>query len=245
MSATRLLLVPQLTELEWRIKPLLEEWAEVASYDAPGVGDEPQTEPLTPDAVARRGLEEIERQGWDRCVVVSDEFGGAAAARLASLRPEAVEAMALGHAALSHSIGTERAALNREVLAALDQLARHDPRTYVRQVFKMTGGEEARGGYGEELVEIYLERVPVDVLTDAVLMQAQAGEHIEDCLRCVEVPMLLAQHKGCLLFTAEGFGDAVAAFPHARVEAVEEKPSASPEFAQALRSFCEQLVVVR
>ena len=40
----RLLILPEFTELEWTIIPLLEEWAEVASYDAPGVGDEAVTD---------------------------------------------------------------------------------------------------------------------------------------------------------------------------------------------------------
>ena len=34
----RLLLVPSFTELEWGIRPELEEWAEVVSFDCPGVG---------------------------------------------------------------------------------------------------------------------------------------------------------------------------------------------------------------
>jgi hypothetical protein len=37
----RLLLVPEFTELEWVIRPKLAEWAEVATYDPPGVGGEP------------------------------------------------------------------------------------------------------------------------------------------------------------------------------------------------------------
>ena len=35
----RLLLVPSFTELEWGIKPSLEGWADVATFDAPGIGD--------------------------------------------------------------------------------------------------------------------------------------------------------------------------------------------------------------
>jgi hypothetical protein len=38
MRRPRILLVPHFSELDWRIKPLLEEWAQVASFDAPGVG---------------------------------------------------------------------------------------------------------------------------------------------------------------------------------------------------------------
>ena len=37
MDRPRVLLVPTLTEVEWKIRPLIEEWAEVASFDAPGV----------------------------------------------------------------------------------------------------------------------------------------------------------------------------------------------------------------
>jgi hypothetical protein len=33
MDALRLLLVPSFTELEWGIRPQLEEWAEIASFD--------------------------------------------------------------------------------------------------------------------------------------------------------------------------------------------------------------------
>src|SRR5215208_5051276 len=80
MSAVRpcLLLVPAFTELQWTIKPLLEEWAEVASYDPPGVGSEPLPKeaglgPGMPEpdrraafdewrrAATRRGLEELDR----------------------------------------------------------------------------------------------------------------------------------------------------------------------------------------
>ena len=60
MSRPRLLLVPEFTELTWTIKPQLAEWAEVASYDPPGVGAEPPPEEdvasLTRGLIADRGL---------------------------------------------------------------------------------------------------------------------------------------------------------------------------------------------
>ena len=71
MARPRILLVPFVTQLEWQIEPLLGEWADVASYDAPGVGSEPATE-ASPDAVAARGIAEVERRGWADCVVVAD-----------------------------------------------------------------------------------------------------------------------------------------------------------------------------
>src|SRR4029450_13212464 len=97
MARHRLLLVPWLSELEWGIRPLLEEWAEVASFDAPGVGEDPRPAEATREAIAKRGLEELDRLDWDRCTLVADEFGVGTAVALASRRTEAIGGMALGH----------------------------------------------------------------------------------------------------------------------------------------------------
>ncbi len=73
MDRPRLLLVPSFTELEWEpIRPRLEEWAEIGSFDLPGVGDEPRAEKIDREIVVNRGLEEIDRRGWERCFVASD-----------------------------------------------------------------------------------------------------------------------------------------------------------------------------
>src|SRR5688572_17579416 len=112
MERPRLLLVPTATELEWRIKPQLEEWADVAAFDAPGVSGEPEPEELTPGTVARHAIEEIERRGWDRCVVVGDEVGAASAARVAILGPDRIAGLALGHATLSFKRSGPGAAIN-------------------------------------------------------------------------------------------------------------------------------------
>jgi hypothetical protein len=40
------------------------------------------------------------------------------------------------------------------------------------------------------------------------------------------------------MFTAEGYADAIEAFPAAIAVSTSEKPSASPAFADALHSFC-------
>src|SRR5687768_7295611 len=110
MERPRLLLVPEFTELEWTIRPQLEEWAEVAAYDGPGVGEpvsDAELDRLATDPAhrrsltARRGLEEIERRGWERCVVVGDSTSNLPACQIAAERPGAVTGMALGHACLS------------------------------------------------------------------------------------------------------------------------------------------------
>ena len=104
VAKPRILLVPTVTEVEWKIKPLLEEWAEVASFDAPGVGSEPMTEP-TIEGIVARGLAELDRRGWDRCVIVGDEVGAAQAARLAAKRPDAAQALVMGHPTLDFNAG--------------------------------------------------------------------------------------------------------------------------------------------
>ncbi len=234
----RLLLVPQLTELEWVIKPLLDDWADAASYDAPGVGAEPPVADFGAEAVGERGLAELDRLGWQRCVLVADEFGGAAATHIASRRPHAIEAVAFGHARLANSVEGPGAALNSEVHAALVSLVRADPRTFVRQLFKLTQGEQLRGGYGDDLVESYLNRVPVDLLGRFWESRPEEGQSIGHVLGHLDVPLFLAKHDGCLLFTPEGYDAAKAAFPAARSMSFPDKPSASPEFAEALRNFC-------
>jgi hypothetical protein len=245
MERPRLLLVPMLTEVEWVIRPLLEEWAEVASYDAPGVGDEPQVADPSSEATARRGLEEVDRRGWDSFIAVADEFGVAAASHVAAAAGDRVRGIALGHARVSNGVEGPRPALNREVLLGIQSLLRSDPRTFVRQLFKMTGGEGTQGGYGEALAEEWLRRVPMEVAAPFYEAREAEGEAMGERLAGLNVPMLLAQHKGCLMFTEEGFDDAVAALPHARVFRCSEKPSTSAEFVPVLREFCGTLSAAR
>lgn len=244
MERPRLLLIPNLTEIEWQIRPLLEDWAEVASYDAPGVGDEPPAEHFGSEAIGRRGREEIERRGWDRCFVVADEFGVAAAVHLVTEAPGAVQAMALGHARMSNSTEGERAPINREIHAGCASLIGNDPRSFVRQLFRMTGGERMEGGYGDDMVNEYRRRVPVELMLPFWESRPHEGSHIGERLLGLDIPLLLAQHKGCLLFTEEGFRDAAAALPQARSVSLEDKPSTSPEFARVLEAFCRAHVGV-
>jgi len=242
MERPCLLLVPMLTELEWVIRPQLEEWAEVACYDAPGVGAEHAHGSVGAAEVARRGLEEAGRHGWDRFVVVADECGVPAAARVAEAAGPRLQALVLGHARVTNTIGGERPALNREVLLACESMMRSDARTFVRQMFKMSGGEQSEGGYREELVEEYMRRVPRELATPFYSSATIEDEVIGPLLTGLDVPLLLAQHRGCLMFTREGFQDAAAALPHARTATFDEKPSTSLEFAQLLREFCADFV---
>lgn len=245
MERRRLLLVPEFTELEWTIKPLLEEWAEVASYDPPGVGAESvsdsELERISSDGahrrgvIADRGIEEAARRGWDRFILVSDSGANHVASRLASERPDAVEAMAFGHACLSLESEGERAPINAEVRAAMEGLVGQNREEFVRHALTQLTG----GAYDERLASQILERVPMKLLTRAWLQETD--EPADRLIRDLDLPLLLVKHEGCLLYTDEGFDDAVAAFPGARTAAVDDKPSVSDKFARLLREFCEEL----
>jgi hypothetical protein len=245
MERPRLLLVPMLTELEWVIKPELEQWAEVASYDAPGIGDEPPVGDPGSRATAKRGLEEVERLGWDRFVVAADEYGVVAASHLAVAAGDRVQGMALGHARLSNAADGPSPAVNPQVLSGIQSLIRTDNRMFVQQLFKMTRGEASAGGYQADLVDEYVRRVPLAATRDFSDSRHEEGAGLGERLSGLSVPMLLAQHKECVLFTDEGFKEAAAALPDARITGYYDKPSTSPEFSEDLREFCARVATAR
>jgi len=219
------------------IRPQLEEWAEVAVFDAPGVGDEAPTAAYDTLAVAERAASEVDRHGWQSCVVAADEFAIAAALKFASRHREAVEGLALGHACLSFRPDADPPAVNAEVRSAFSQVAELDDRTFTRHLTQIT-----QGFYGEELADEMLERIPTGVAQAYVRDNlADPGDWIEEALRDLGKPLLLAQHDPCLLFTREGYEAAVSAFPDSMQVSCREKPSVSRTFADALREFCRKV----
>ena len=158
MTTPRLLLIPGYSELEWVIRPQLEEWAEVATFDAPGVGDEVPADAYDASVVAGRAAAEVDRLGWGTCVVAGDEYSIAAAAKFTSQHRDAVQGLALGHACLSFSPEADPPAVNAEVRSAFSQVAELDDRTFMRHLTQIT-----QGFYGEELADRMLERIPAGV----------------------------------------------------------------------------------
>jgi hypothetical protein len=238
MTRPRLLLLPSYSELEWVIRPRLEEWAEVAAFDAPGVGDEPPSAVCDSLAVAERAATEVDRLGWQSCVVSADEYSIAAALRFASRHRDAVQGLALEHACLSFSPEADPPAVNAEVRSAFIQVAGLDDRTFIRHVTQIT-----QGFCGEELADRMLERIPTGVAQAYVReTMADSGDWIEGALRDLGKPLLLAEHDPCLLFTKEGYEAAVSAFPDSMRVSCREKPSVSAAFAEALRDFCREVV---
>jgi pimeloyl-ACP methyl ester carboxylesterase len=249
----RLLLVPSFTELEWGIKPSLEQWGEVASFDAPGVGDselpfEIGSDPSRAaellsewrDAAARKGLQEVDARGWERFFVVADSYGVPTAVRTTRMRPEAVSGLAIGHAALSHSTEGERAPERAGTRDVLVQLARQGSEAFVRHgIAQMT-----RGGIDEKTAEQMVERFPnMEVVITMFEALEQAPEPIGDDLSAIDAPLLFAKHEGCLGSTDEGFEDIVAAFPDAETVICPEMCASSPTFAEALREFCQRVAM--
>jgi hypothetical protein len=163
-------------------------------------------------------------------VVVGDEFGVVVATLLAAARPSAVEGVALGHASLSLDREGPRAPVNGEVMSAFESVQELDYRTFVRHLTQLT-----QGAYDDELAERYLERVSQEV---SLAYGNFRSPPLEPLLRELGVPLLLAKHDGCLAWTDEAFEDAITAFPDAMAVSMRGKPSASAEFAEALRVFC-------
>jgi pimeloyl-ACP methyl ester carboxylesterase len=237
MTRPRLLLIPGYSELEWVIRPQLEEWAEVATFDAPGVGGEPAPDAYDASAVTGRVAAEVDRLGWQSCVVAADEFAIAAGLKYALQHQDAVQGLALGHACLSFSPDAQPAAVNAEVRSAFKQVAELDDRTFMRHLTQIT-----QGFYGEQLADRMLERIPTGVAQAYVRdSMADPGDWIEGALRDLGKPLLLAEHDPCLLFTKEGYEAAASAFPDSMQVSCREKPTVSPSFADALREFCARV----
>jgi pimeloyl-ACP methyl ester carboxylesterase len=238
VARPQLLLVPEFTELEWaQIRPDLEQWAEVASFDLPGVGDEPSAQRLDRDAIVMRGLEELDRRGWERCFVCSDGWGIASATRLALRRPEAVLGMALGHTKLSHRREGERAPINAAVFDAMTELIEKDHEEFVRYAIAQVTG----GSVDEELARQMVERFPPELIAAGWHTITRDDEDIGELLGQLDCPLLFAKHQGCLMSSEEGFDAAAGAFPRARTITVEDAPTSSREFAEALREFCMEV----
>jgi pimeloyl-ACP methyl ester carboxylesterase len=248
MAQHRLLLVPSFTELEWGIRPQLERWADVATFDMPGVGKEALPAGLEPDpernprllrdwreAGLRRALGEIDRRGWEEFVVVADAYGHLTAVLVAERRREAVRGIALGHASLSHATEGERAPMNRVTWDVMAELARQGGDAFVRYGI----AQATRGGISEDVAKKMVERFPdMRLVTATIEALPREPEPIGEQLRELGLPLLLAKHQGCLGHTEEGFDDIVAAFPEAQTVVCPETCCSSPAFAAALEEFC-------
>jgi hypothetical protein len=232
----KLLLISEWTEVEWTaIRPSLEQWAEVASFDPPGVGEEERPEVLERGAVVGRALEELDRRDWVRCFVVADGWSISSGVRLAHERPQAVLGVVLAHARLSHRKDGDRAPINRAVWDAMNELAHTDHEQFILHgITQVTGGS-----VDEDIARKMVDRFPADLISTGFELLTEDDEELGGLMTKLDCPLLLAKHEGCLMATDEGFEDAAAALPQARTVAVQDAPQSSQEFAEAIRDFCE------
>jgi hypothetical protein len=226
----------------WTIRPLLEQWADVAWYDPPGVGEEPlpggvpRDVGLTHALVAERGLNEIDGLGWDHFFLLADSYAIAAAAHIAKARQKSVTGLVFGHARLSFRRQGPRAPVNGAIWEALTQVIRSDYESFIRHGI----AQATAGSVDEDVAGRMLERIPHDLMLTGWEQITAEDESFAEVLGILDCPFLLAKHEGCLMSTDEGFEDVIAAFPDARALKVPAAPSTSPEFAEAVRSFCEE-----
>jgi hypothetical protein len=238
MDRPKLLLLPEFTEVEWAaIRPRLEQWADLASFDLPGVGEEPRVDVLDRDALVRRALEELDRRGWERCFVAADGWAISIAARVALARPSAVMGVILGHAKLSHRREGDRAPVNGAVWQAMNELVDKDHEAFIRYAITQVTG----GSVDEELAGQMVERFPPDLIATGFERQTCDDDELQELLGRIRCPLLFGKHEGCLMSTEEGFDDAAAAFPRARTIAVPEAPLSSERFAAAMGEFCLEI----
>ena len=256
MSRPRLLFVPWVGELEWSgIEPQVSEWADVVVYDPPGVGEEPLPEaadmhagqdPGEADraferwrqATAELGLAAAGERGWKDYVVVGDSLALGAAVRAAKSAPDRARGLALGHASLANTFEGDRPTVSKAVWDTMESLIHTDHQAFIGYgISQMT-----QGAVDDALATAWLERIPDPTLVTGIWEAiGRQPEPLEQLLRELGLPLLLAVHRGCLLKTEQGFEDAVAAFPDARTVSCPEACAASPAFAEALREFCAEL----
>ena len=136
--------------------------------------------------------------------------------------------------------------MSAEVVEMTRRLLDVDFRAFIRQD---VGIWDSRADYSADsagdLVKEMVRRVPrefalrlMDELETGI---EEAGASLKPFLRELDLPLLLAQHEGCIMFTPQGFEDFVAAFPDAATIATPESPCLSTDFADALRKFAESL----
>jgi len=216
----RLLYVPLFIAAEADRFAGVVDWADVASFDVP-------TEQPVEAAHAR--LDEL---GWDECTLVVDGYAQGLGVEIALHDASRFRGVAVGHAALRFSTQPPRPALHPDVVAAAAQLLEKDYMAFWRAVTQLT-----QGGMPDAWVERWAASVPEEraraVFSGVTDAAAPAAERLVE----FDGPLLLAQHADCVLWTDEGFEDAIAAFPEARVVRCREIPPFDPEFGEALRGL--------
>jgi hypothetical protein len=104
-------------------------------------------------------------------------------------------------------------------------------RSFGRAITQLT-----QGALDEQWVDDFLASVPRD--TAAARTGQLGGLELVSRLAEPDLEVLLGCHMSCMMWTREGFEDAVAAVPHARTVECDVVPLADEGFAAAVRELC-------
>ncbi|HEX8648684.1 MAG TPA: hypothetical protein VF715_17445 [Thermoleophilaceae bacterium] len=231
----RLLYVPIFAAFEAdQLREAVADWAEVESFDGPGAGSRAGEDPGGPEGMAAAGAAHLDALGWDRCVLVCDSHAQAGGIELA-LRDPRVAGIAISHASARYGPGGERPALNPSIYEAAGRFLATDYRSFARAITQLT-----QGALDDAWVDSFIEQVPRDT-AEARTGGLPDGLELAIRLRGEELEILLAAHRGCMMWTPEAFEDAVAALPQARAVHFDEVPLSDPGYHAELRELCARV----
>lgn len=231
----RLLYVPLFAEFEAAtLRDAVADWGEVESFDGPGAGARAGEAPGGPESVAAAGAAHLDALGWERCVLVCDSHAQAGGIELA-LRDPRVAGIAISHASARYGPGGERPALNRSIYEAVRRFLATDYRSFARAMTQLTAGV-----LDDAWVESFVAQVP-RATAEARTAGLPDGLELAIRLRGEELEVLLAAHRGCMMWTPEAFEDAVAALPQARAVEFESGPLSEPGYHVELRELCARV----
>ena len=206
------------------------DWADVESCDSPGAGAARGSEPRGVAGVVDSALARLEELGWESCCIIGDSHGQAAAIEVALARPERVLAVGISHAAAHYRLEGERPAMTPAVHDAAARLLDTDYRSFARAITQLTLGLA-----DDEWIERWIAEVPQPVTQSVLGELSDRQPDLVARLADSELPVVLGQHLGCLMWTPEAFADARAALPHARAVRCEGIPAQDDAFLAAVR----------
>lgn len=232
MSRQRLLYVPIAAGRESEAFAAQVEWAETATFDAPGAGANRAAEPRGVEGVVAAALARLDQLGWERYAIVCDSHGQAAGIELALRDTDRVQGICVGHAAARYGIEGNRPAMVPAMHQAAQQLLETDYRTFARAVTQMTQGLWSDAQADEWIADVP-QPVAYDILNDMAERQPELVVRLGDAA----FPVVLGKHVGCVMWTSESFDDARAAVPHAIAVECEGIPTQHPAFLDAAREM--------
>lgn len=103
------------------------------------VGDKPEAETFDRPAIVRRGLDELDRRGWEQSFYRAIAAGSPAPPNFA-VSPDAVQGLALGPATSHSNARGVRAPLDAGILDAMTELVGKDHEQFLRHGAVQTTG---------------------------------------------------------------------------------------------------------